>query len=78
MSTMSIRRSKVKEKNISYERPLNFDQWKSFSENYNPIRVWLGLVYKFTESYSHLWVFSELIQIRKTKSQKSAKMCFTW
>ena len=31
------RRSKVHEKNI--ERALNFDQWKTFSENYKSMRV---------------------------------------
>ena len=35
------RRSKVQEKNMSYERALNFDHWKAFSENYKPMRVWL-------------------------------------
>ena len=35
------RRSKVQEKNTSCERALNFDQWKTFSENYKPMRVWL-------------------------------------
>ena len=41
-------RSKVQEENISCERALNFDQWKTFAENYNPMRVWLWLVFKFT------------------------------
>ena len=45
------RRSKIQEINMSCERVLNFDQWKTFSENYNPIRVRLWLVYKFTENY---------------------------
>ena len=43
-------RSKVQEKNMSCERALNFDQWKLFSENYKPMRVWLWLVYKFTKN----------------------------
>ena len=29
------------------EHALNFDQWKTFFENYEPMRVWLWLVYKF-------------------------------
>ena len=33
------RRSKVHEKNMSFERALNFDQWKTFSENYKSMRV---------------------------------------
>ena len=31
--------SKVQEKNMSCERALNFDQLKTFSKNYKPIRV---------------------------------------
>ena len=42
--------SKVQEKNMSCERALNFDQWKTFSEKYKPIRVWLRLFYQFTEN----------------------------
>ena len=33
-------------KGMSCERALNFDQWKTFSENYEPMRVWLWFVYK--------------------------------
>ena len=33
------RRSKVQEKIMSCERALNFDQRKTFSENYKPMRV---------------------------------------
>ena len=42
------RRSKVQERNMSCERGLNFDQWKTFPENYKPVRIWLWLLYKFT------------------------------
>ena len=38
------RRSKVQEKNMSCQRGINFDQWKTFSENYKPMRVWLWLL----------------------------------
>ena len=55
-------RSKVQEKNMSCERVLNFDQWKTFSENYKPMRVWLWLAYKFTKNYFHLRLFPEFIQ----------------
>ena len=41
------------------KRPLNFDQWKTFSKNYKPMRVWLWFAYKFNENYCHLWLFSE-------------------
>ena len=43
-----------------------FDQWKTFCENYKPIRVWLWLVYKFTNNYCPLLLFSEFIQTRKS------------
>ena len=33
---------------MSFERALNFGQRKQFSENFEPVRVWLRLVYKFT------------------------------
>ena len=59
------RRSKVQEKNVSCEHTLNFDQWKTFSENYKQIRVRLWLVYKFTMNNCHLRLFSEFIQTEK-------------
>ena len=59
------RRSKVQEKNMSFQRALNFDQWKIFSENYKPMRVWLWLVYKFTENCQIYRLFSEFIQTKK-------------
>ena len=62
------RRSKVQEKNIKeycLECGLNCDQWRKFSENYMPMRVWLWLVYKFTENYCRLRLFSEFIQTQK-------------
>ena len=59
------RRSKVQEKNMSCERALNFDQWKTFSENYKPMRVWLWLAYKFTETCQIYRLFSEFIQTKK-------------
>ena len=60
------RRSKVQEKNMSCERDLNFDQWKTFSENYKPMRVWLWVVHRFAENYCHLRLFSEFIQTQKS------------
>ena len=39
------RRSKVQEQNMSCERALNLDQWKTFSGNYKSMIVWLWLVY---------------------------------
>ena len=58
-------RSKDQRKNMSCERPLNFDQRKRFSENYKPIRVWLWLVYRFIENDCRLRLFSEFIQTWK-------------
>ena len=69
LQTLNIkikRRSKVQEKNISCERPLNFDQPKTFSENYEPMRVWLWLVYKFTKNYCRSRFFSKFIFKLKT------------
>ena len=57
------RRSKVQEKNMSCERGLNFDQWKTFFEDYKPMRVWLWLVYKFTDNYCGLRLFSYFIYL---------------
>ena len=59
------RRSKVQENNISCERALNFNQWKSFCETYEPMRVWLWLAYKFTENYCRVQLFSKFIQTQK-------------
>ena len=59
------RRSIVWEKNMSCEHALNFDQWKTFCKNYKPKRVWLSLVYKFTENHCHLRRLFEFIQTQK-------------
>ena len=62
------RRSKVQEKNISCERGLSFDQWKTFSAKYKAMRVWLWLVYKFIENYCHMQLFFEFIETQKKYS----------
>ena len=41
---------------------LNFDQLRIFPDNYKPLRVWLWLVYKFTENYCRLQTCSEFFQ----------------
>ena len=51
---------------MSCERALNSDQWKTFSENYKPIRVSLWLVYKFTDNNCRSQLFSEFIQTEKS------------
>ena len=64
---------------MSCERTLNFDQWKTFSENYKPMKVWLWLVYKFTENYCRLRLFSEFIQTQKRYPTSLGKICIlTW
>ena len=50
---------------MSCERALYLDQWKSFSENYEAIRVLLWLVYKLTENSQIYRFFSEFIQTKK-------------
>ena len=50
---------------MSCERALNFDHWKTFSENYKQMRVWLWLVYKFTENCQIYRLFSDFIQTQK-------------
>ena len=51
------RRSKVvQEENMACEHALNFDQWKTFSKSYKPMRVWFWLVYKFTKNYCCSWL----------------------
>ena len=73
------RRPKFQEKNMSCERVLNFHQWKTFSENYKPMRVWLWLVYRFTENCQIYRLFSEFIQTQKTYPTSLDKICIlTW
>ena len=68
------KRPKVKEKNTSCERVFNFDKGKTFSEKYKPMRVWLWLVYKFTENYCRSWLFTDFIQTQKRCSTSHDKM----
>ena len=56
------RRLKVQENNMSCKRTLDFDKWKTFSKNSKPMRVWLWLVYKFTENCQIYRLLSEFIQ----------------
>ena len=55
------RRSKVHEKNMPRQRALNFDYRKTFFESYQPIRIWLCLVYKITENNYYSQLFTEFI-----------------
>ena len=64
---------------MSCERVLNFDQWKTFSENYKPIRVWLLLVYKLAEKHCRLRLFSEFVQTQKRYPTSFDKLIIlTW
>ena len=47
---------------------LCLDQWKIFSGNYQAIRVWLWLVYKFTKNNCRLRLFFKFIQTQKKVS----------
>ena len=49
-------------RNISFRTPSTKYQ---LSENYKPMRVWLWLVYKFTQNYCRLWLLSDFIQTQK-------------
>ena len=68
------RRLKVQEKNMSRELALSFDQRKTFSENYKPMRVLLWIVYKFTKNYCRLQLFSRFIQSQKNYSTSLDKI----
>ena len=59
------RRPKVQEKNMSCLRALNFDQWKTYPENYKPMRVSLWLAYKCSQNCQIYRLFSEFIQTKK-------------
>lgn len=52
----------VHQRNMSRELGLDFDQWKTFFENYEPIRNWLWRVYKIAENNCRLHLFVEFIQ----------------
>ena len=59
-----VNRKKIKSLRKEYvisERALNFDQRKAISENYQPMKVGLWVVYKFTENYCRLRLFSVFI-----------------
>ena len=59
---------------MSCEHALNLDQWKTFSENYKPMKVWLWLVYKFTKNCQIYRLFSEFIQTKKRYPTHLEKM----
>ena len=64
---------------MSCERALDFDQWKTFSENYKTIRVWLWLVYEFTKNYIvHHDIFPSSFQLKRGILPLLAKYILTW
>ena len=50
-------------KNMPRELVLIFDKWKTFSENYEPIRTRLWLVYKISESKSRSRLHSNAVEV---------------
>ena len=64
---------------MSCERALIFDQWKTFSENYKPMRVWLWLANKFTEKNCRLQLIIEFNQTQKRYPNSFDKISIiTW
>ena len=64
---------------MSCERALYFDQWKTFSENFKPMRVDYGLFTSFTENYCRSRHISEFIHTEKRYPTFLDKICIlTW
>ena len=60
------RTSKGQEKSKLFESALNFGQWKTFCENYKPMRrLIMATVCKFTENNCHWRFFFDFIQAQK-------------
>ena len=70
------RREKVHENNISGERPLNFDLWKTFSENFNPLKINLwGWHFQFcSQNYGELL----LVTFRRVQTQTQEVFYLHW
>ena len=73
-SQILLRRVRKFKKRIC-QGSFNFDQWKTFSENYKLIRVWLWFVYKFTENNCCSRLYSEFIQTQKRYLTSLEKIC---
>ena len=50
---------------MSEKNALKLDQRKTFPENCKPLKIWLCLAYKITESNRRLQFFTEFIQTQK-------------
>ena len=59
---------KSSRKNMSYERAFESDQWKTFSENYKPMRVWLWLAYKI---YRELLSLATFLRVHSNSKEVS-------
>ena len=53
------KKEKAHQKNMSRESTLKFDQWKTFSENYKLVKVWLWFVYIINEKNFRLVLFTK-------------------
>ena len=58
------------------EKQWRKSQWKTFSENYKPITVYLWLAYKFTKNNCSLQLFSKFIQTQKRHRVQKLKISF--
>ena len=63
--TRTITRTIVNQKNVSQERTLTCEQWKTFSKNYKPMRVYFN---KITDNKCLLRHFAKFIQTQKRYS----------
>ena len=53
---------------MSRESTLKFDQWKTFSENYKLVKVWLWFVYIINEKNFRLVLFTKRNRTSLNKS----------
>ena len=59
---------------MSRERVSDFDQWKTVSRNYKPMRVWKWLACKFAENNCRWGLVAEFIETRKSYSTSLDKI----
>ena len=61
---------------IKWRSKVDLDQWKLFSENYKPMRVWLWFVYKITGPNCCSRHFAEFIQTQEVSYIFWQNHCF--
>ena len=72
LQTLTIkRRSKVQENNMSCERALNFDQWKTFSENYKP----MSLIMACSQISRELLLLATFLRVHSKSKEASYLSC---